>query len=601
MILDIFASLFFFIIIYLSSIGYGIFFQKYIFGNNINNSIGETGIFGLFFLCFISILFHFFIPLNNIFNLVILFLGITIVFYFNDLKEKYFTLEYFLILLIITPSLILFEYHADYFWYHLPYVNLVNDYKIIFGIANLNDNLGYGHIWYDLLAIFNLPFFDTKYLSILSILFLSFFLIFLKDIFLKSNQNVIKLFAFFSFCFVCLNYSNSKDFGSEIQGNLIYIIICLSIIKYYFIQDRKYKSYLILNILLLLYFAILIRTNAIIFIPLVLIFLFHNFKSFIKTILNYKLFYSFLFLFFSLYVLKNFIITGCFAYPIYFTCLENIEWGVGTEHAKLRFYHLSSQSKGYLLYLLNQNFIENIFDYYNFRVNNNFISPEKYLNDYNWLVNWWKYEYDINRFLNIIYFFIFSSVIIILFNFNKIRFYEIFISIRKYSFTIILFALPIISWLFLLPQTRYGGYAIIFSISCLLATIFFYKVKKINLIPFFIIFALSMSYFGYKNVDRILNNFKDLVISQNHNYFEYPFLESKRYKINNKFGISVTERIVNNKDILGKPLYCYNIKGLCSSSIRIKCIKKINTRNSYIFIIPDKKKCAAVIDEYLWY
>ena len=110
-----------------------------------------------------------------------------------------------------------------------------------------------------------------------------------------------------------------------------------------------------------------------------------------------------------------------------------------------------------------------------------------------------------------------------------------------------------------------------------------------------------MSYFGYKNVDRILNNFKDLVISQNHNYFEYPFLESKRYKINNKFGISVTERIVNNKDILGKPLYCYNIKGLCSSSIRIKCIKKINKRNNYIFIVPDKKKCAAVIDEYLWY
>ena len=178
MILNIFASLFFFIIIYLSAVGYGFFFQKFFFENNIHNSIGETGIFGLFFLSFISILFHFFIPLNFIFNTIILFLGIIIIFYFYRLRKNYFKLEDCLIILIIFPSLILFEYHADYFWYHLPYINLTNDFKIIFGVANLNDNLGYGHIWYDLLAIYNLPFFGTKFLSILSILFLFFFLYF---------------------------------------------------------------------------------------------------------------------------------------------------------------------------------------------------------------------------------------------------------------------------------------------------------------------------------------------------------------------------------------------------------------------------------------
>ena len=39
---------------------------------------------------------------------------------------------------------------------------------------------------------------------------------------------------------------------------------------------------------------------------------------------------------------------------------------VGVEQAKLRFNHLSSQSKGYLLYLINEKFIENIFNYYNY-------------------------------------------------------------------------------------------------------------------------------------------------------------------------------------------------------------------------------------------
>ena len=160
MIQEIISSLFFFILIYLSSLGYGIIFKKFLFGDKLNNSLGETGFFGLFFLCFISIFFHFFIPLSNIFNLIILFLGIIFICVIKSFKEKYFKLEYLLIFFIIFPSLFLFEYHADYFWYHLPYINLVNDFKIIFGIANLNDNLGYGHIWYDLLAIFNLIFFD---------------------------------------------------------------------------------------------------------------------------------------------------------------------------------------------------------------------------------------------------------------------------------------------------------------------------------------------------------------------------------------------------------------------------------------------------------
>ena len=86
---------------------------------------------------------------------------------------------------------------------------------------------------------------------------------------------------------------------------------------------------------------------------------------------------------------------------------DSIEWGVGIEQAKLRFYHLSSQSKGYLLYLINENFIENIFNYYKFRENKDFFNPETYLANYTWFKIWWQYEYDIDRFLNIVYFLFF--------------------------------------------------------------------------------------------------------------------------------------------------------------------------------------------------
>ena len=59
--------------------------------------------------------------------------------------------------------------------------------------------------------------------------------------------------------------------------------------------------------------------------------------------------------------------------------------------------------------------------------------------------------------------------------------------------------------------------------------------------------------------------------------------------------------VINSEDIFRKPLYCYDFKGLCSSSIRLECISKINKTSGYIFIIPNKDKCASIIDKYLWY
>ena len=153
----------------------------------------------------------------------------------------------------------------------------------------------------------------------------------------------------------------------------------------------------------------------------------------------------------------------------------------------------------------------------------------------------------------------------------------------------------------MLPQTRYGGYGIIFSISCLLCIITISKIDKIKLLPFFIILILSMSYSGYKNFDRITNNYINLFNKKFNNYYEYPSLENTQYRINNNFSLPITERIINSKDVLGKPLYCFDSKGLCGSSFRLKCINKIIKKNSYIFLIPYKKKCASIIDKYLWY
>jgi hypothetical protein len=452
----------YFVIIYSTSLGYGYAFNSFFLKDTNNNSKGEIGIYGLFFLGFLSIFFNFFIPLNYLLTSIICTFGITIFIFLSIYKKLSFKFINIFLFALIIPTAILFEYHADYFWYHLPYVNIKSEFNITFGLANLNDNLGYSHVWYDIMSIFNIPFYNTKYLSIVAIVFLFFFIILLKDIFLKTKEDIIKKLILLSICFVGLIYSDSKDYGSEIQINLIYIVISIYICLIFYNKDIENNKNFFLKVLLLFFFAILIRTNAIIFFPLIIIFIIFYKNIFFYTLINNKIFYVFIFLFSFLYVVKNLIITGCLAYPIYFTCFDTLDWGVGIEHARYRFYHLSAQSKGYLLWLLNENLIKNIFDYYNYRETIFFESPESYLKNKNWVKYWWKYEYDINRFLNILYFFIIFVILNFIFNFKDIEFKKIFRDIRTNAGIILLFLFPFFSWLYLLPQTRYGGYGIIF-------------------------------------------------------------------------------------------------------------------------------------------
>ena len=590
----------YFVIIYSTSLGYGYAFNSFFLKDTNNNSKGEIGIYGLFFLGFLSIFFNFFIPLNYLLTSIICTIGITIFIFLSIYKKLSFKFINIFLFALIIPTAILFEYHADYFWYHLPYVNIKSEFNITFGLANLNDNLGYSHVWYDIMSIFNLPFYNTKYLSIVAIVFLFFFIILLKDIFLKTKEDIIKKLILLSICFVGLIYSDSKDYGSEIQINLIYIVISIYICLIFYNKDIENNKNFFLKVLLLFFFAILIRTNAIIFFPLIIIFIIFYKNIFFYTLINNKIFYVFIFLFSFLYVVKNLIITGCLAYPIYFTCFDTLDWGVGIEHARYRFYHLSAQSKGYLLWLLNENLIKNIFDYYNYRETIFFESPESYLKNKNWVKYWWKYEYDINRFLNILYFFIIFVILNFIFNFKDIEFKKIFRDIRTNAGIILLFLFPFFSWLYLLPQTRYGGYGIIFIFLGFFCLNFFSHLKKNNFYPIILLLFISFVYFEGKNYTRIFNNYNLLKNNQTENFYNYPLISNEKIIKNTTLDIEINEiSLINNK--IGEPLYCYNTKGLCASSFRINCISKITKINNYIFIKPNKKLCADLINKYLWY
>ena len=51
----------------------------------------------------------------------------------------------------------------------------------------------------------------------------------------------------------------------------------------------------------------------------------------------------------------------------------------------------------------------------------------------------------------------------------------------------------------------------------------------------------------------------------------------------------------------GKPRYCDNISGLCTSKYRKDCIDKIIYKHKYIFIKPNKNLCTKVIKDYFFF
>jgi hypothetical protein len=127
---------------------------------NIKNIIYKC-IIGLILISFIALITNFFVSLNKITNTII-YTSILIIVIF--LKKKVYFKEAKIVLIII--SLVNFfliisskVYTPDAGLYHLPFINILHEYKIILGLSNLHFRFGHASILEYLNAInYNLIF-----------------------------------------------------------------------------------------------------------------------------------------------------------------------------------------------------------------------------------------------------------------------------------------------------------------------------------------------------------------------------------------------------------------------------------------------------------
>ena len=196
LILKIFSGIY---ITCLISYSYGYIFDK-IF--RISNNFYEKVIVGFFVLGFIGVLINFFYPLDYLVNNLLLLTSVGIL--LNFLIKKKIDLnifKYFFFISALSLILILYSnFQEDYPWYSLPFISLLNNEKIAFGIANVQFRFGHISILQYSSALIPNFFLNKNLLILPNLLIPSIFIVWIiHKLVFKDNKDFLlaKNFLFF--------------------------------------------------------------------------------------------------------------------------------------------------------------------------------------------------------------------------------------------------------------------------------------------------------------------------------------------------------------------------------------------------------------------
>ena len=167
--------------------GQGIIFNEYLFKSEITaETFFQTFFFGFIFLGFNILIINFFLPINKYVGTLILFFSIYFVLIkIISSKKKIKILKKFIILTTITFFLIAFSNvnRPDAGLYHLPYLSILHENKVIIGLTNLHFRFGHISIIQYISSAFNNFIIPLQSLSIPAALIFSSFIYFLFSMF----------------------------------------------------------------------------------------------------------------------------------------------------------------------------------------------------------------------------------------------------------------------------------------------------------------------------------------------------------------------------------------------------------------------------------
>ena len=472
-------------------LGYGLLIAQFFYEKkDIKNHLNEICILGFCLTLTISQITNFFFPLNTHFFYLSYIFAVTII-YLN--KDKLTTInkwlfKLILIFIIFLPFKYVLKGNED-LYYHLPKIEFLNQYKIIFGIAHINPSLSFTNGWAHVSSVFNFLNGAEKNLYLSSYVFYVLIILTIYDYIKSSSSNNLRNFLAILILLIIIKFNRLQEFGNDYQSMLL-ILLSLSLFLKYF-SEKGEKKQIINKIIFISFFAFMFRIYAVFLIPMFVILLKERRKLF--KIIEKKLLAIIIIAFLST-SLTSFTSSGCFFMPIEKTCLDTskISWSYANNVKGLNL-HLKSFNTSYGEYK---------------KDDNNGLSREDWIKNFNWL----KYHVSSERFLKPLV----KTLIIILLIFSIFAF-KYRLKIEKLNPKKILFLflsfLSLLLWLLVTPLFRAGGFSYIsfFFISLIVFTFDFRKNFELKNLRFLIlIFLIFLNLINANRLNKESRKYKTL-------------------------------------------------------------------------------------------
>ncbi len=443
--------------------------SKALFNININEKKNyyEFALIGIIIASIIAFILNFFVSLNRYVN-DLLFIIPFLIFLLNnklkiDLNFKK-VLKISLIVAVISTILISYDnvYRPDAGSYHLPFISILNDNKIILGLSNLHFRFGHISIIQYLSASFNNHLFLDNGILIPGGLIFSFIIFYFYKIIYYEKNNLINLITIIFLIFIVFRMNRYSSFGNDAPAHFYFM--------YLIILTLKYKNYIgdynnfFNKICLIGVFIFFNKITMLLALVIPIYFIFN--KNFLKIYKN-KIFLLIILIFLS-WLGKNIITSGCAAFPLEQTCFKSLQWFDKSDTRRSNAVSGRIENEAWTKGYPNQ-------------TEKNF---EEYISSFEWF-DIWKEYHGKKIIKKLTPFLIFLLIVIIFLFFNEKR--QKFKFLEKEDkilwFLIFLNLFGSLLWFFKFPVFRYG-YGYLIGFFGILVTMFLsslYKVNTINL------------------------------------------------------------------------------------------------------------------------
>ena len=206
--------------------------------------------------------------------------------------------------------------------YHLPFISVLNEHKLIIGLGNVHFRFGHISIIQYLSAINYNFLFGLNGISIPLSVVASFFIVFFYRKVLISYKlkslNLDFYFCLFVSIYIFYKINRYSSFGNDAITHLCFFYLIRLILT-----DNNFKQ---LSLVILLCVFIFLNKNTYLLIFLFPLFIYFYNKIYLDHKKTIKLVFSFSSFFLFLWLLKNILISGCAIFPIHNTCIQELKW-----------------------------------------------------------------------------------------------------------------------------------------------------------------------------------------------------------------------------------------------------------------------------------